>query len=141
MTEAAIRRAGDPATASEGPVRSFKQLRVYEGAFEAAMRVFEPSKAFPPDERYSLTDQIRRSSRAICANIAEGCSKRRYPAHFASKLSDAHAEAEETRVWLEFAARCGYLSTDVGRELGDRYDKIASQLVLMLSRPAQWQAS
>ena len=92
--------------------KSFRDLIVYRIAFEAAMRIFELSKAFPAEERYSLTDQIRRSSRSVCANIAEGWAKRRYPAAFASKLTDASAEAMETQVWSDTALRCGYLKIE-----------------------------
>lgn len=81
-------------------IRSYKDLRVYQAAMDAAMRIFEISKRFPPEERYSLTDQMRRSSRSVCSNLGEACRKRRYPAHFVSKLSDSEGEAEETRVWL-----------------------------------------
>ncbi|HEY3298463.1 MAG TPA: four helix bundle protein, partial [Armatimonadota bacterium] len=89
-------------------VRSFRDLSVYGGAFDSAMRIFELTKKFPKDETYSLVDQIRRSSRSVCANLAEAWRKRRYQAHFISKLSDAEAEAEETRVWLDFALKCKY---------------------------------
>jgi four helix bundle protein len=144
VSETASRRDGEPAkgtaaSVASPAVRSFKDLRVFHAAMDAAMRIFELSRAFPREERFSLTDQLRRSSRAVCANIAESWSKRRYPAHFASKLSDAHAEAEETRVWLDFAQRCGYLPPLVAAGLDDAYDKISGQLVLMLTRPAQWQ--
>ena len=83
-----------------------------------------------------MVDQVRRSSRSVCTNLAEAWRKRRYAAHFTSKLSDA--EAEETRVWLEFAFRCGYLSRGVVDQLDDQYDKILAQLVLMISHPKQW---
>jgi four helix bundle protein len=106
-----------------------------------AMRIFELTKRFPPGERYSLTDQIRRSSRSVCANIGEAWHKRRYPAHFVSKLNDAEGEAEETRVWLEIAARCAYLKGEEFSELDDVYDKIIAQLVRMLSAPSQWKIS
>ena len=92
-------------------IRSYKELRVYQAAMEAAMKIFELSKGFPIEERYSLTDQVRRCSRSVCSNIAEAWRKRRYPAHFVSKLSDSEGEAEETRVWIEFACRCKYLAT------------------------------
>jgi four helix bundle protein len=82
-------------------IRSYKELRVYQAAMDAAMRIFELSKRFPVEERYSLTDQMRRSSRSVCTNIAEAWRKRRYPAHFVSKLSDSEGEADETRVWIE----------------------------------------
>jgi len=85
----------------------FRELRVYCQAFDAAMRIFELSKAWPMEERYSLTDQIRRSSRSVCENVAEAWRKRRYTAHFISKLSDADAEAGESQAWLDFALRCG----------------------------------
>lgn len=84
-------------------IRHFRELEVYQLAMEAALRIFEISKSFPVEERYSLTDQIRRSSRSVCANIAEAWRKRRYPNAFVSKLSDAEAEAAETQVWLEFS--------------------------------------
>ncbi len=89
-------------------VKHFKELRVYQHAFAAATRIYRLSKRWPAEERYSLTDQIRRSSRSVCANIAEAWRKRRYPAHFVSKLSDSDSEAAETQVWLDFAldGRC-----------------------------------
>lgn len=104
--------------------RSCRELRVYQIAMVAAMDVFALTKALPVEERYSLIGQIRRSSRSVCANIAEAFRKRRYPAHFASKLSDAEAEAEETRVWLEFAFRCGYVEREVAAGLDRTYDGI-----------------
>ena len=105
---------------------------------QAAMDLFELSKCFPVEERYSLTDQVRRSSRSVCANIAEAWRKRRYPKAFVSKLSDAEAEAAETQVWVEFALKCGYIVATQADELGDRYDQILGKLVNMLSKPQQW---
>lgn len=93
-------------------VERFEDLRVYRDSFEAAMHIFEASKRWPKSEKYSLTDQIRRSSRAVCANISEAWFKRSYPKHFASKLSDATSEAAETLTWLRFAERCGYFNSD-----------------------------
>ena len=119
-------------------IRSHRELRVYQASSAAAMRVFELTKSFPPSERFSLVDQIRRSSRAICANLAEAWRKRRYEAHFVSKLTDAESEAEETRVWIEFANRCGYLEPAVASDLDKRYDQILAQLVKMHSAPADW---
>ena len=87
-----------------------------------------------------MVDQVRRSSRSVCANIAEAWRKRRYRAHFVSKLSDAEGEAEETRVWLEFAHRCRYLKDDQFEEMDDDYDKIIAQIVRMLSDPGKWTA-
>src|SRR5437763_14965807 len=104
----------------------------------AAMRIFELTKHFPIEERYSLTDQIRRASRSVCSNIGEAWRKRRYPAHIVSKLSDSEGEAEETRVWLEFSWRCGYMSKTEAYELDADYNKIIGQLVRMIDRPEQW---
>jgi four helix bundle protein len=119
-------------------IRDYRELRVFNSAFEAAMEIFELSKRFPPEEKYSMTDQIRRSSRSVCANIAEAWRKRRYKKHWVSKLSDSESEAEETRVWLQFAIRCGYLDQETGSELHDRYDRILGQLVKMITEPNQW---
>lgn len=121
-----------------GDIRSFKELRVYQAAMEAAMRIFELSKHFPAEERYSLTDQIRRCSRSVCTNLAEAWRKRRYPAHFISKLSDSEGEAEETRVWLEFARRCNYLTEHDAQELDETYDRILGQLVNMITNHEHW---
>jgi four helix bundle protein len=121
-----------------GRIRSYKELRVYNEAVASAMRIFEVSKAFPREERYSLTDQIRRSSRSVCANIAEAWRKRRYEAHFVSKLSDAESEAEETRVWLEFSARCGYLPEREANALDTAFNRIIGQLVRMISNSSRW---
>ena len=97
-------------------IRSHEELDVYRMAFETAMRIFELSKQFPREERYSLTDQIRRSSRSVCSNIAEAWRKRRYQAAFVSKLSDAESEAAETQTWIRFAVACGYWPETVGAE-------------------------
>jgi four helix bundle protein len=117
-------------------INSFRELRVYQQAVEAAMEIYTMTKSFPPEERYSLVDQIRRSSRSVCANIGEAWRKRRYVQAFVAKLSDAEAEASETLVWLEFAARCGYVERPV--ELEDAYDHIIAQLVRMMSAPHEW---
>src|SRR6201988_5268974 len=93
-------------------IRTHRDLEVYQRAMDAAMIVYELSKQFPRDEVYSLTSQIRRSSRSVCANLAEAWRKRRYPAAFTSKLSDSESEAAETQVWLEFAVKCGYLKRE-----------------------------
>jgi four helix bundle protein len=119
-------------------INSYKELRVYQGAIELAVEIFELTKHFPTEERYSMTDQIRRSSRSVCANIGEAWRKRRYPAHFVSKLSDSEAEAEETRVWIEIAQRCDYLKKEKADNLDDRYDKVLGQLVLMINSPEKW---
>jgi len=119
-------------------IPSYKELRVYKSAMDAAMRIFEISKRFPMEERYSLTDQIRRASRSVCSNIGESWRKRRYRAVFISKLSDSETEAEETRVWLEISWRCGYISRSEADELDSIYDRILAQLVTMIDRPEQW---
>lgn len=119
-------------------VKSHRELRVYQMAMDVAMRIFELTKGFPAEERFSMVDQVRRSSRSVCANIAEAWRRRRYEAHFVSKLNDAECEAEETRVWLEFARRCGYLAKEEAEELDDLYNRILGQLVRMISRPNQW---
>jgi four helix bundle protein len=119
-------------------IRHFRELEVYQLGMESAMRIFEVSKLFPTEEKYSLTDQIRRSSRSVCANIAEGWRKRRYPNAFISKLSDADSEAAETQVWLEFALKCGYLDQKLFGELDVAYDHIMGKLVNMVTRPEQW---
>src|SRR5262249_5239728 len=103
-------------------VSDFRELRVYQLAFECAMRIFHLSKSWPHEERYSLTDQIRRASRSVCSNIAEGWRKRRYPASFVSKLSDADGEAAETIVWLNFAQACGYLADGDWNDLVEKYN-------------------
>jgi four helix bundle protein len=88
-------------------IRSFKELRVWQNAMDLAMRVFELTKKFPVEERYSLTDQVRRSSRSVASNTAEAWRKRRYPAAFVAKLNDSEGEGAETQTWIEFARRCG----------------------------------
>lgn len=123
------------------PIRSYKDLRVYQAAISAAMRIFELTKTFPAEERFSMVDQMRRSSRSVCSNIGEAWRKRRYPAHFKSKLSDSEGEAEETRVWAELALRCGYLSKSEADEIDTTYDGILGQLVRMIDRPDQWTIS
>lgn len=120
------------------PVREFKELRVYQQAYEAATQIFEDSKEWPKEETYSLTDQVRRSSRSVCANIAEVWRKRRYEKHFVSKLSDADAEAAETRTWLQFGYDCGYLPGEIYEELDRMYDRICGGLVNMMKDPSPW---
>lgn len=119
-------------------IRSYRDLDVYQNAIEATMIVFEMTKSFPPEERYSMVDQMRRSSRSVCANLGEAWRKRRYIAHFVSKLSDSEAEAEETRVWLDIALRCHYISQETFNDLDNRYDKILGQLVKMISSADNW---
>ena len=97
--------------------KSFKDLLVYQKTFELAMEIYHVSKSFPVEEKYSLTDQIRRASRSVCSNLAESYRKRQYEAHFVSKVSDADMENSETQVWLDFAFECKYISSDKHIEL------------------------
>ncbi len=115
-----------------------QDLEVYGKAMSAAMRVFEMSKAFPKEETYSLTDQIRRSSRSVCANLAEAWRKRRYEKSFVSKIVDTEGEAAETQTWIEVAVRCGYLSHDEGRDLFLQYDDILRTLFGMAVHADSW---
>jgi four helix bundle protein len=119
-------------------IRHFRELDVYKLSLAAGIKIFEIKKKFPVEEKYSLTDQVRRSSRSVCTNIAEGWRKRRYPAAFVSKLSDAEAEAAETEVWLEFALRCGYINDLVFQDLDQQYEHILGKLVNMIIHPDQW---
>lgn len=114
------------------------ELEVFQRAFEAAMKLFELSKKFPRDEMYSLTDQVRRSSRSVAANITEAWRKRRYEAAFISKLSDAETEAAETQTWLLFAHRCGYLEEETSARLQDEYEQIIRMLVSMMTNREKW---
>jgi four helix bundle protein len=102
------------------------------------MLIFHASKDFPKEEIYSLTDQIRRSSRSVCANLAEAWRKRRYRAAFVSKLSDAESEASETQVWLQFATSCEYIERDRSASLYQTYDEIIRMLVSMINKPQFW---
>ncbi len=118
--------------------RHFKELRVHQQGFELSMRIFRLSRKWPAEERYSLTDQIRRSSRSVCANVAEAWRKRRYPSHFVSKLSDADGESAETQNWLMFAIACEYLSQEDFDELWAGYEQVSGGLVSMMSNPDAW---
>jgi four helix bundle protein len=119
-------------------IRDFRELRVFDSAMEAAMTIFAITSDFPGEEKYSLTDQVRRSSRSVCANIGEAWRKRRYRAAFVAKLSDAESEAAETQIWLEFSRRCGYLSDDKTSEMHAVYDYIISCLVKMIQNANDW---
>ena len=119
-------------------IREVRDLHVYGEAFACAMELFEHSRTWPKEERYALTDQIRRSSRSVCANLSEAWAKRGYPNHFSSKLSDAHAESEETLTWVRFAERCGYLDPDSAGQLSVRYRQINAGLVRMIETRDRW---
>ena len=114
------------------------ELDVFKEAMKAAMELYELNKRFPPEERYSLTDQVRRSSRSVCANLAEAWRKRRYRAAFISKICDCEAEPAETQVWLEFASRCGYVQRDDAASLYQTYDRITRTLVGMRIHADKW---
>lgn len=119
-------------------ISSFRELEVHRAAFRSAMHIFRASKRWPAEERYELTSQVRRSSRSVCACIAEAWRKRRYPAAFVAKLNDAEAEASETRVWLDFALACGYLSRQDHSALDREYHSILARLVRMIDQADQW---
>ena len=118
--------------------RKHTDLPVYQAAFAAAREVFILTKKFPKEEAYSLTDQMRRSSRSVCANIAEGWRKRRSEAFFVSTLNISEAEAAETQVWLQFAVECGYVKSEEARSLYASYDEILAQLVRLIENPSPW---
>ena len=119
-------------------IRHFSQLDVYQLARDSAMRIFEASKVFPAEERYTPTDQIRRSSRSVCANTAEAWPECRCPGAFVSRLSNADAEGAETQVWLEFANKCSYLDPSITDELIALYNHILGKLVVMMTHPEDW---
>ncbi len=113
-----------------------KSLAVYNEAYKLAMEIFNVSKRFPKEERYSLTDQVRRSSRSVCANLSEAYAKRIYVKHFKSKLSDCDAEKAETLTWLDFAKDCGYITTQSHEALYNGYEKVGRMLGKMLANPS-----
>ena len=117
---------------------SFKELKVFKLAFSLAMEIFEITKDFPKEEKYSLTDQIRRSSRSVCSNMAEGYRKRRYPKHFTSKITDADGEASETSVWIDFAFNCQYINKELQESLNKRYDEVGKMLGSMANNPEKF---
>lgn len=121
-----------------GNIKTHKELQVYQTAYQIAVEIHRISKAFPLDERYSLTDQIRRSSRSVCSNIGEAFRKRRYPKSFIAKLSDSEAEAAETQIWLDFSLEFGYINKNDHSALYDKYDHILAQLVIMINSPEKW---
>ena len=116
-----------------------EDLEVYQLAFNAAMKIQEISGSFPKEERYSLIDQIRRSSRSVCANIAEAFYKRKYPNYFLSQLTIAIAEGAETRVWLEFSLKCKYIDPVIYGKLQEDYSKIIGKLITMQNQVDKWQ--
>ena len=119
-------------------IRTHRDLRVFNLSFQAGMKIFELSGTFPKEEMYSLTDQIRRSSRSVSGNIAEAFRKRKYPKSFIAKLSDAEGESAETQVWLDYALKCRYLTEEDYLELNDKYDHIIGMLVNMSTKSENW---
>jgi len=116
----------------------FKDLIVYQKAFSLAMEIFEISKRFPKEEKYSLTDQIRRSSRSVCSNLAESYRKRRYPAHFLSKLTDSDMENSETDVWLEFSLACNYITEEESIILQTKNTEVGKMIGYMIQNPQKY---
>jgi four helix bundle protein len=119
-------------------IRSHKELIVFKCAFDLALQIHQLTKLFPSEEKYALTDQIRRSSRSVAANIAEAFIKRRYPKSFVSKLLDSEGEAAETQVWLNFANVFGYLDETNMQRLDEKYDHIQAQIFTMIQSPEKW---
>jgi four helix bundle protein len=117
---------------------SYKDLRVYQQAMNLAMEIFTLTKEFPKEEKYSLVDQIRRSSRSVCTNIAEAWRKRRYKAAFIAKLSDSETEACETQVWIEFSLRCEYINPEKANMLDEECNQILGQIVTMIDGADKW---
>jgi four helix bundle protein len=109
-------------------IKHFRDLEVYKRGFAAAMEIFQMTKSFPADEKYSLVDQIRRASRSVCANLAEGWRKRKYIAVFKNKVTDSMQEASETQCWLEFSLACGYIQRPLFDKLDNEYEEIISML-------------
>ena len=116
----------------------FEQLKVFEMAYGLAMKIFELSKGFPTEEKYALTDQIRRSSRSVCANLAEAYRKRLYPKHYMSKMSDADGECSETLVWLRFACDCKYVEADPYELLRNDCQEVGKMLGYMMAHPVDF---
>ena len=119
-------------------IRSHKELEVYKLAYRLAMEIFEISKSFPKEEKYSLTSQIRDSSRSVPANIAEAFRKRRYEKAFVAKLSDSEGEAAETQTWLDFSRDCKYISPELCDRLNQEYEHVLAMIVNMLKSPEKW---
>lgn len=118
--------------------RGYRDLKVYQLSFQLALEIFELSKSFPKEERYALTDQVRRSSRAVAAIIAEAWTHRKYPKSFISKLVDSKGEAAETEVWIEFARAHGYTDEEKPKHFLDKYDEVGKMLNSMIKRPEKF---
>lgn len=119
-------------------IETYRDLKVFDSSMNVAMVIFEKTKFFPSHEKYSMVDQMRRSSRSVCANLAEAWRRRRYRAAFISKLNEAESEACETQVWLDFAVKCGYLESYERDELTNEYETIIKQIVKMIGTADKW---
>ncbi len=119
-------------------IRSYRELKVWRESMDVAMEIYKLTKSFPADEKYSLVDQIRRSSRSVAANIAEAWRKRRYEAAFKSKLNDSESEACETQTWIEIALRCDYMEKSMADRLDKKYENIMAKLVIMIRDANKW---
>ena len=119
-------------------VGSFKDLIVFQKTYKLAMEIFEFSKGFPKEEKYSLTDQIRRSSRSVTSNMAESWAKRRYEKSFVNKLTDALGEENETEVWIDYSKDCGYLQKETHEKILNEYDEVRKMLISMINNPDKW---
>jgi four helix bundle protein len=119
-------------------IKSHKELEVYKLAYRQAMEIFEMTKTFPSEEKFSLTSQVRRSSRSVCGNLAEAFRKRRYEKAFVAKLSDSEGESAETQTWLDIASDCGYITQEICDKSNEQYDRIIGMLVRMIKAPEKW---
>ena len=119
-------------------INSFKDLIVYQKAYKLAMEIFEITKTFPKEEKYSLIDQMRRSSRSVTSNIAESWAKKRYIKAFTNKLTDSLGEEYETEGWLDYSLSCNYITNDVHADLIDGYDEVRKMLLSMIHNPEKW---
>jgi len=119
-------------------IKFHQDLKVYQKSFDAAMEIYELSKTLPKEERYSLTDQIRRSSRSVSANISEAWGKRKYEKSFVAKLTDSEGEARETQAWLQFSLACKYINEEQFNNLNIQYNQIIGMLVIMMNQSKNW---
>ena len=119
-------------------IKYHTELKVYQKSFEVAMEIFNISIGFPKEEKYSLIDQIRRSSRSVSANISESWGKRRYPKSFVSKLTDAEGEARETQTWLEYSFHCNYITEEQFKIYNEKYNEIIAMLIYMINNVEKW---
>lgn len=119
-------------------IKFHQDLKVFQISFDGAMQIFELSKGFPKEEAYSLTDQIRRSSRSVSANISEAWGRRKYEKSFVAKLTDSEGEARETQTWLLFSLKCNYINEEQFDNLNNQYNEIIGMLVIMINQSEKW---